>query len=153
MQMNPIKKHKSVAVVGTIYKYLATGEDTGGAYALFESLVPPNDPGPPPHLHKNEDEGFYILEGDFTFSLGDMEYHLRTGDFIFLPRGIRHSYRNNSDTVARQLVLVNPSGFQKFFDAVGEPVEDDTKLPPPPSNEHIQKIIEEAPKFGIELFL
>jgi quercetin dioxygenase-like cupin family protein len=109
--MNPIKKHKSVAVVGTIYKYLATGENTGGAYALFETLVPPNDPGPPPHLHKNEDEGFYILEGDFTFSLGDREYHLRTGDFIFLPRGIRHSYRNNSDTVARQLVLVNPSGF------------------------------------------
>ena len=79
MQMNTVKKHKSVAVVGTIYKYLATGEDTVGAYALFETLVPPNDPGPPPHLHKNEDEAFYILQGEFSFFLGDREYMAKPG--------------------------------------------------------------------------
>jgi len=151
--MNPIKKKKSVAVVGSVYKYLATGEDTGGAYSLFEALVPPRDPGPPPHIHRNEDEALYILRGGFSIFLGGEEFRGKTGDYIFLPRGIRHTFRSDSDEPGRLLVIVNPSGFEKFFDAVGEPVEDDTILPPPPSKEHIQKIIEEAPRFGIELIL
>ncbi len=151
--MNHVKKKKSVAVVGSIYKYLATGEDTQGAYSLFEALVPPKDPGPPPHIHRNEDEAFYVLRGEFSIFLGGEEFRAKPGDFISLPRGIRHSFRSDSDEIGRMLVIVSPSGFEKFFDAVGEPVDDDTIPPPPPSKEHIQKIIEEAPKFGIELFL
>lgn len=151
--MNTMMKKKSVAVVGSVYTYLATGEDTGGAYSLFEALVPPKDPGPPPHLHRNEDEAFYVLRGEFSIFLGGEEFRAKPGDFISLPRGIRHSFRSDSDVVGRMLVIVSPSGFEKFFDAVGEPVEDDTKLPPPPSEEHIRKVIEEAPRFGIELFL
>jgi mannose-6-phosphate isomerase-like protein (cupin superfamily) len=143
---------KSVAVAGSIYKYIATGEDTGGAYSLFEAIVPAKDPGPPPHIHKNEDEAFYVLEGEFTVSMGDEEFRARRGDFAFLPRGISHKFRSESDTVGRLLVIVNPSGFEKFFDAVGEHVEDDTVFPPP-SDEHIRKIIDEAPKFGIQLIL
>lgn len=151
--MNPSKKMKSVAVAGSIYKYIATGEDTGSAYSLFEAIVPPKDPGPPPHIHKNEDEAFYVLEGEFSVSIGDEEFRAARGDFAFLPRGISHKFRSESDAVGRLLVIVNPSGFEKFFDAVGEPVEDDTVLPPPPSDEHIRKIIDEAPKFGIQLIL
>jgi quercetin dioxygenase-like cupin family protein len=151
--MNLVKKKKSVAVVGSVYKYLATGEDTGGEYSLFEALVPPKDPGPPPHIHKNEDEAFYVLEGEFSVFLGSEEFRAKPGDFISLPRGIRHSFRSDSDDVGRMLVIVSPSGFEKFFDAVGEPVDDDTIPPPPPSEEHIRKVIEEAPRFGIELFL
>lgn len=148
-----MKKKKSVAVVGSVYTYLATGEDTGGAYSLFKALVPPKDPGPPPHLHRNEDEAFYVLEGEFSISLGGEEFRAKPGDFISLPRVIRHSFRSDSDVVGRMLVIVSPSGFEKFFDAVGEPVDDETVLPPPPSEEHIRKVIEEAPRFGIELFL
>ncbi|MEW6144256.1 MAG: cupin domain-containing protein [Thermodesulfobacteriota bacterium] len=149
--MGSIKK--SVAVAGSVYKYLATGEDTGGAYSLFEALVPPKDPGPPPHIHRNEDEAFYVLKGRFTIFSGDEEFRAEPGDFISLPRGISHSFRSDSDEAGRLLVIVSPSGFEKFFDAVGEPVTDDTKFPPPPSEEHIRKIIEEAPKFGIQLIL
>jgi mannose-6-phosphate isomerase-like protein (cupin superfamily) len=83
--MNPIKKKKSVAVVGSIYKYLATGEDTGGAYSLFEALVPPKDPGPPPHLHRNEDEAFYVLQGEFSIYLGG-ENSARSPVILLPPR-------------------------------------------------------------------
>jgi len=151
--MNTVKKKKSVAVVGSVYKYLATGEDTGGAYSLFEALVPPKDPGPPPRIHKNEDEAFYVLKGELSVFLGSEEFRAKPGDFISLPRGIRHSFRSDSDKIGRILVIVSPSGFEKFFDAVGEPVDDDTIPPPPPSEEHIRKVIEEAPRFGIELIL
>lgn len=123
-------KNKSVAVAGSIYKYIATGEDTGGAYSLFEAIVPPRDPGPPPHIHKNEDEAFYILRGEFTISIGDDVFHAGPGDFAFLPRGISHSFKSQSDEVGKFLAIVSPSGFEKFFDAVGEPVADDNSLPP-----------------------
>lgn len=114
-------------------------------------MCPPNDPGLPPHIHRNEDEAFYVLQGEFSFFLENREFVGKPGNFIFLPRGVKHSFRNNSDTIGRQIVFVNPSGFEKFFDSAGEPVEDDTNLPTPPSKEHIQKVIEEAPKFGIEI--
>jgi uncharacterized cupin superfamily protein len=88
--MNPIKKHKSVAVVGQIYKYLATGEYTGGAYALFETLVPPKDPGPPPHIHRNEDEAFYIISGGILVLSGRPGVRRKTGR-LYIP-----TERNNA---------------------------------------------------------
>src|SRR5919108_6563144 len=55
---------------GDMYRFLVTGEETGGAYFAMEALVPPGG-GPPPHIHANEDETFYVLEGEVTIRLGD----------------------------------------------------------------------------------
>jgi mannose-6-phosphate isomerase-like protein (cupin superfamily) len=54
---------RSVWVVGDRYTVKAAGEDTGGAFALVEALVPPGG-GPPPHIHHREDEAFYVLEAN-----------------------------------------------------------------------------------------
>lgn len=151
--MNRGTNHKCIAIMGNLYKCLTSGEDTGGAYALFEILIPPRDLGPPPHIHRNEDEAFYIIEGDYTFSLDDREFSAKPGDFVFLPRGIKHWSRSNYDSVGRVLNLLTPAGLEKLFDIIGTPVEDFTKPPPPPTNEDLVKIVTEAPKFGIELFL
>lgn len=61
---------RTIAVVGDVYRFLATGEETNGKYALFEALVGPGG-GPPPHVHSREEEGFYVLEGEITFQVGD----------------------------------------------------------------------------------
>src|SRR5882724_1421335 len=61
---------RTIAVVGDVYRFLATGEDTDGKYALFEAIVLPGG-GPPPHGHSREEEGFYILEGEITFHVGE----------------------------------------------------------------------------------
>ena len=60
---------RMVAVVGDVYRFLATGEDTDGKYALWEAIVPPGG-GPPPHVHSREEEGFYVLGGEITFQIG-----------------------------------------------------------------------------------
>ena len=151
--MHQSNKKKYVAVAGSIYKYLATGEDTGGAYSVFEAFIPPRNPGPPPHIHKNEDEAFYILKGEFIIFIGDDVFRAGPGDFAFLPRGISHSFKSQSDEVGRFLAILNPSGFEKFFDEVGELVDDCNAPPPPPSEEHIRKIVEVAPKYGIQIIL
>lgn len=147
------KKYQSLSLGGYLYKFHAKGEDTGGAYTFFEALVPPRDIGPPPHVHRNEDVAFYIIDGLFTFSLDGVEFKAKTGDFVFLPRGLTHWKRNESDSVGKMVVISNPSGFEKYFDRAGTLVEDDTEMPPPPTNEELIRLVQEAPNFGIEMFL
>jgi mannose-6-phosphate isomerase-like protein (cupin superfamily) len=88
------------------------GEDTGGAYTLFEANLPPMDIGPPPHIHRNEDVAFYIVEGRFRFSLEVKEFKAGPGDFVFLPRGLKHWLRNESNTIGKMLVISNPAGLK-----------------------------------------
>ena len=66
--INAPPQGRTIAVVGDVYRFLATGEDTNGKYAIWEALVPPGG-GPPPHVHSREEEGFYILEGEITFTV------------------------------------------------------------------------------------
>ncbi|MEW6144257.1 MAG: cupin domain-containing protein [Thermodesulfobacteriota bacterium] len=146
-------KYGALSLGGQLYKFYMKGEDTDGAYAFFEVSVPPFDLGPPPHIHNNEDVAFYIVQGRFTFSLDENEFNAEPGDFVFLPRGRKHWLRNESDTIGRMLVFSSPAGFEKFYDATGIPVEDDTKLPSPPSHEELMRLVEEAPNFGIKMFL
>ena len=71
--MRATAQGRTVAIVGDVYRFLATGEDTNDRCALWEALVPPGG-GPPPHVHGREEEGFYVSEGEITFTVkGDGE--------------------------------------------------------------------------------
>jgi quercetin dioxygenase-like cupin family protein len=139
-------------VVGDRYTFLATGEDTGGAYALIEGLVPPGG-GPPPHIHHREDEAFYVLEGDLSFHADGQSYRAGPGTWVTLPKGSLHHFRNEGATAARMLILVHPSGLEKFFAEVGrEAVGVEAGFGPVTSAE-IEKLLAVAPRYGIEIQL
>ena len=77
-------------------------------YTHFRSIrVSPNN-GPPPHIHSREDESFFVLEGEIEFQVGDEKITARPGTFIQGPRGIAHSFKNNTQLPARMLVFVDP---------------------------------------------
>jgi len=86
----------------------ATGESTGGALSLVEALAAP-DTSPPWHVHHSDDEMFYILDGSFLFKCGDELFEGGPGTFVFLPRGIPHSFKVVSQTAARFLVIGTPA--------------------------------------------
>lgn len=88
-------------------------EATGGAFSLFEEVAPMLDT--PPHVHRSEDELFYVLEGEHVFQVGDDEYRVGPGGFVFAPRGVPHAQRRVVPSHGRQLVLVSPGGFEGFF--------------------------------------
>jgi mannose-6-phosphate isomerase-like protein (cupin superfamily) len=67
----------------------ASARDTNGAFELLDYHGPIQ---PPPHIHREHDEGFYILDGSFTFTLGTDEYAVERGDFVWVPRGTRHGF-------------------------------------------------------------
>src|ERR1700747_2309301 len=94
---------RTVAVVGDVYRFLATGEDTGGQYALWEAIVLPGG-GPPPHVHSPEEEGFSVLEGEITFLVGDKRLVAGPGTFANMPVGTLHAFKNECGRPARMLI-------------------------------------------------
>src|SRR5512145_1359105 len=88
---------------GDHYTFLVTGEQSGGAYFVMEALVPPGG-GPPPHIHTREDETFYIVEGHCSIRLGDRIVTAATGDFVSVPRGTVHCFRNEGTATMRMIV-------------------------------------------------
>jgi len=113
----------------------ASGAETGNAFAQFE-VDDPRGSGPPLHVHHNEDETFYILEGQVTMFVGDERIDLQAGDYCFGPRGIPHAYLVRSER-ARMLVTISPSGSEQLFVSLGVPVTSaepptETVMPPMP---------------------
>jgi quercetin dioxygenase-like cupin family protein len=105
---------RTVAVVGDVYRFLATGEDTNSKYTLFEPFVSPGG-GPPPHVHSREEEGFFVLEGEITFTIGDKRLVASVGMFANMPVGTPHSFKNESGKPAKMLISVAPAGLEKMF--------------------------------------
>lgn len=143
---------RTVAVVGDVYRFLATSEDTNGKYALWEALVPPGG-GPPPHVHSREEEGFYILEGEITFTMGDKRIVASAGTFANMPVGMPHSFKNESGKPAKMLISVAPAGVEKMFFEIGVPLPEGSTAALPPTKEEIDKLLAIAPNYGIEIHL
>jgi len=109
----------------------ATAEQTGGLLSLIEVTEPPNPAGVPGplHVHHREDEGFWILEGDATFQVGDTTIEAHAGDFAFGPRGIPHRYTAGAGG-CRMLFIMTPGGFEDLVREMSVPAQRRT-LPPP----------------------
>lgn len=141
---------RTISVVGDVYRFLATGEDTDGKYALIEAIVPPGG-GPPPHVHSREEEGFYILEGEITFIVAENRIVATAGMFANMPVGTPHSFKNESSRPAKMLISMTPAGLEQMFFEVGLPVAEGTTTAAPPTKAEVEKLPEVAPKYGIEI--
>jgi quercetin dioxygenase-like cupin family protein len=134
---------------GDRYTFLVTGAESDGAYFIMEAIVPPGG-GPPPHIHRREQESFYVLEGTLDIQMGDQTVHASAGDFVHIPIGTVHSFRNNGDSLARQLVIFSPGGLERFFEETLEMVEDRSALPPDNIDAVVARYVEAAPRHGLE---
>lgn len=97
----------------------ARAEDTGGVLSLLEMHHSP-ETGPPLHVHKYEDEGFYILEGNYRFTLFAPEKQTREvgpGEFVMAARRVPHSFRSLGPEIGRMLVYFTPGGAEGYFEA------------------------------------
>jgi quercetin dioxygenase-like cupin family protein len=129
--------------------FLITGAESNGAMFVGETLVPPGG-GPPPHIHHREEESFFLLEGTLALTVGTETLQASAGDFVHLPRGIMHTFKNTGDRPARMLIIVTPAGIEKFFEEVFDPAVEG-EAPRPMSQEMLMRLLAAAPKFGLEL--
>ena len=91
-----------------------SARDTGGQYSLMTWVAEPKT-GSPPHAHAHYDETFYVVEGQLEFVLGHDRFTIGTGDFVRVPAGTRHAFRNDSDAPAEMLVGLIPGGMEELF--------------------------------------
>ncbi len=144
---------QSLSVVGDTYRILISGEETNGAYAVIDMLVPPGG-GPGPHAHKNIQEMFYVVEGEIEFKMEGGSYTANKGAFVNIPLGgAIHAFKNTTGQVAHLLCTVVPAGLDSFFREIGKPVETDQFLSPtPPTAEELNTLKSVAEKYGQELY-
>lgn len=145
--------NRSIWLLGMLVQFRAVGEETGGAYSVYEQIVPPGL-GPPPHIHHRETEAFLVREGTFEFLRGDERVRAERGDFVFVPQGVVHAFRNVGPSPARFIAITTPGGLhERLLGDLGEPAPA-AALPAlptaPPDAERVRRI---AANYDTEVLL
>lgn len=131
--------------------YLITGAETGGAFFMAEVSVVPGG-GPPPHVHSREDESFYLQQGTLAVQVGGKALNVSTGDFVHMPRGVMHSFKNVGEETAKLLMVVTPAGLENYFAETFFPAADVADIPQI-GPAVIARAMKTAPKYGLELLI
>ena len=127
----------------------AGGEATGGRAMVTENRAQ-RGVGSPLHVHRREDEWFYVLDGEVTFWVGGEVVVAPAGGFVFGPRDIPHTFLVTSDE-ARFLLVTQPGDFAGFMRAAGRPAEA-LEIPPPPTEPpNFEALVQLAAGYGIEI--
>jgi quercetin dioxygenase-like cupin family protein len=116
---------------GALAVIKAGAADTGGQMTIVEVTEPPGAEAPL-HVHHNEDEAFWVLDGNVTFEIGETRIEARAGDYAFGPRHIPHRY-SVGDAGCRMLFILTPGGFEELVTAMSERAG--ARTLPLPSNE------------------
>lgn len=145
------KLENTYMFAGGTVSILLSGGETGGQFAVWESVQKPGSE-PPLHVHHTMDETFFVLEGHLRFMVGEQILEAPAGSVVFAPRGTPHTFRIKSPQ-ARGMTLCTPSGFEEWFRTFGRPAKN-FELPErvqPPSQEDFRKMIELGRKLDTEV--
>ena len=97
-----------------------SGKDTNGGWCSFDSLWQTKG-GPPFHLHHQQDEWFYVIEGDYVFQIGEEKFRLSTGDSVLAPRQVPHAFVHVRDEHGKIVSVLQPAGeIEAFFREYGK---------------------------------
>jgi len=120
--------------------FIVRGEQSGGALAAMVALAPPGD-GPPLHIHTREDETVYVLEGEFRWRLGEEPIASGPGSFVFIPRGLAHTWQCLGDRPGRMLITFAPAGMEGFFESLSSLTDFDPEAFRRAGEEHAMKVV------------
>ena len=123
---------KALSARGSAMFFKATHASTNGAFSFMERTLPPGGRKPPPHIHTNCEEAFYVLDGEIEFFLGDDTVIGRPGSFVHVPGGVSHTFGNAATAPSRLLIIHAPA-----MDAYFEELQAlwSGQLPPSPEDE------------------
>ena len=149
----PIARHagegQALWFLGSLVTIKASGEDTGGRMAVIEHLSPRGS-GSPLHVHRNEDESFYVLEGELTMWVDGQTIAAPKGSFVYGPRDVPHTFIVTSEE-ARFVIIAAPAGFDDFVRTIGEPAQQLVIPPPATEPPDIAALSAIAARHGIEI--
>jgi mannose-6-phosphate isomerase-like protein (cupin superfamily) len=123
----------------------------GGRVAAIEVATPPGVPGPPPHHHEDVDECFYVVDGRLGVLCDGDWSSLGPGDYVNVPRGTVHSFRNDGTDEVRAITAFEPGGFEDFFLEYGVDVDEPGAFESSVSDPMITRVVEGCARFGMIL--
>jgi quercetin dioxygenase-like cupin family protein len=135
-----------------LFALLATikmsADDTDGQYSLMEVEAPPGG-GSPWHIHLDEDEWFYVRDGEFTVYIGDERLTLAPGGFAFGPKGVPHTFIAGSD--GGKILIQSGPKFEGFLREIAEPAAEHVLPPAPKSPPDMELLLPIAAKWAYEI--
>jgi quercetin dioxygenase-like cupin family protein len=140
---------EAIWFLGVLATIKSSAETTDGRVAVIEHLAPQGS-GSPLHVHHNEDEWFYVTEGELTFWVGGQRIDAAAGSFVYGPREIPHTFVVASPE-ARFLLVTEPAGFENFVRALSEPAQALTLPPPTSAQPDPDRMMAAAAEYGIEI--
>ena len=120
---------KELTLAGKPLAFLVTGEDSKHT-CMFEWTVPAGF-STGLHVHRVQEETFYVLEGDCEWQIGDQLVRAKPGAYVFIPPGVPHNIGNASDKPARMIMTVSPPGHEHYFEELAQLV---ARSGPPDAN-------------------
>jgi quercetin dioxygenase-like cupin family protein len=120
-------------------------EESNGVVSMMDNTVKPRAGGPPLHRH-DFDEAFYILEGELVFQVEDELITKRAGEMAFAPRGVTHTYANQTDEPARFVLVCTPAGLERYFGRLAAELAGEE--PPAWAMQEIPKVERVGPQIG-----
>ncbi len=102
------------------WQVLAGGDRTDGAVIFGEARLDPHTSGPGLHVHSREDEAAYVIHGVLTFVVGERRFEATSGELVWLPRAVPHTFANLGDEPVLALGVTTPAGLEGMFEEQAE---------------------------------
>ena len=142
-------QQKEFVLAGVVMKRLVSSEQTDGQFCLLENRSG-GQTKTPIHVHADDDETIYVIEGQLTAILDGEAKTLSPGESIFLKRGIPHQLMNPGDRPIRYILIGTPSVFEQFLAEGGYELRKG-EVVGSPTLADIERLKAAAPRFGITL--
>lgn len=111
---------KRLSLFGLEINIMALGEDTEGAYGMWNATFPGSMEQLPVHTHDKMAEAIYVLEGGLTVMVGEESSSLGAGGYLLVPKGVTHSFWNPAGEPAKVLTLASPGGWERNIETLAE---------------------------------
>lgn len=135
--------------LGSLVTIKSSSESTNGRVSVLENYSPRGG-GSPLHVHRREDEWFYVTDGELTFWVDGEVITAPAGSFVYGPRDVPHTFEVTPDE-ARFLLVADPAGFEGFVRKAAEPAQSPTLPPPPSEAPDPAALTAVAAEYGIEI--
>ncbi len=145
----PAGEGETLWVLGVFVTLKAQSDDV----SFYEGIIPPEG-GPPPNIHYQQDEAYYVVEGTFSLLSGDETIEAGPGSFAWIPRGTVHTFKNIGESTGKLLITSTfPGSHERFFRDVGIPVSNMATFQPPDGPPDMEKVLASAERNDIHFVL